>query len=118
MLSREDIQAVLDQMAHAYSRGDAHAVALLFAEDAQLHSPFAPPAIGRAAIEVLHQDWTAEPSDKTFTVIDWGSTQDMAWCLCRFSEGDEAGCGTSLVVLQPSADGIWRIRSCCLFGDE
>lgn len=48
------LQDVLETMARAYSAGDAVGCAALFTEDAQLHSPFAPPAKGSAAIEALH----------------------------------------------------------------
>jgi ketosteroid isomerase-like protein len=112
------MQAVLDRMARCYSAGDARACAALFAENAQLHSPFGPPAVGRAQIEALHEEWVAEPGgDKQFAIVDCGSTDSLAWCLCRFSEGSVAGDGTSLIVLEQSGSGDWLIRSCCLHGD-
>ena len=117
MLSRDDIQGLLDRMAAAYSVGDAAACANMFTDNAQLHSPFAPPAIGRAALLSLHEDWTSEGGDKRFSILDFGCTHGLAWCLCRFSEGDVAGDGTSLIVLERGADDVWLIRSCCLHGD-
>ena len=119
MLSRDDIQTLLDQMANAYSAGDAVTCARMFAMDAQLHSPFAPPAIGRPAIEKLHRDWVADSTAKSFSILDHGSDGSLAWCLCRFSEGDITGDGTSLIVLERQGhDGAWLIRSCCLHGDD
>ncbi|MFK7870200.1 MAG: nuclear transport factor 2 family protein [Roseobacter sp.] len=118
MLSKTDMGAMLDRMGAAYRAGDAAACAAMFSQDAQIHSPYPPPAIGRAAIEALHQEWTAEASEKSFTVIDCGSTNTMAWCLCRFAEGPKTGEGTSLIVLESGPAGDWLIRSCCLYGDH
>ncbi len=112
-----EVRDLLNQMAAAYSAGDASGVAALFTEDAQLHSPFAPPAIGRAAIEHLHEIWTQGGGSKHFKVLDCGAETALGWCLCRFSEGDHTGDGTSLIILQRRPDGSWQVRSCCLFGD-
>lgn len=117
MLSKEEMQGFLDRMATAYSKGDACGCAAMFAPDAQLHSSFGPPAIGRAAIEELHREWTAEPSKKRFSILDNGSADQLAWCLCRFSEGNETGDGSSLIVLERNPTGNWLIRSCCLHSD-
>ena len=118
MLSEPEIQDLLNRMAAAYSARDAHACARMFTADAQLHSPFAPPAVGLAALTELHLEWTAESSAKSFTILDWGSADRLAWCLARFSEGALTGDGTSLIILERQADGQWLIRSCCLYGDE
>lgn len=118
MLSRDDIQNLLDQMAAAYSAGDAEGCAALFTHDAQLHSPFAAPAVGRDAILELHKEWVADSGAKSFSILDFGSDRDIAWCLCRFSEGNVTGDGTSLIVLEwQTRDDKWLIRSCCLHGD-
>lgn len=115
MLSKTGIQVLLDDMAAAYRAGDAEGCAALFCKDAQLHSPFGPPAIGRNAILDLHREWVAEPNNKQFLILDHGSGDNMAWCLARFSEGDGAEDGTSLLVLEPQKDGAWLIRACCLY---
>jgi ketosteroid isomerase-like protein len=61
-----DIQCLLDEMTAAYRAGDAAAIAAMFPADAQLHSPYAPAAIGRPAIEVLHREWVGDGvKDKT-----------------------------------------------------
>jgi ketosteroid isomerase-like protein len=112
-----DVRELLNQMAVAYRAGDAAGVSALFAEDAQLHSPFAPPAIGRAAIERLHETWTQDGGGKQFKLLDCGAEAALGWCLCRFSEGDHTGDGTSLIILQRNSGGAWQVRSCCLFGD-
>lgn len=117
MLTQDEIQNVLDEMARAYSAGNAKACAELFTENAQLHSPFGPPAVGRQAIEALHDDWVSEPSAKAFRILDHGSHGPLGWCLCRFSEGDVTGDGTSLLILEQATSGRWLIRTCCLHGD-
>ena len=116
MLSRDDIQKLLDRMAKVYTAGDAAGCAAMFTENAQLHSPFGPPAVGRRAIYHLHEEWVADSGTKVFSILDFGSTDSLGWCLCRFSE-DGVEEGTSLLVLEQQSDGIWLIRSCCLHGD-
>ncbi|MGD9293321.1 MAG: hypothetical protein PVI41_00435 [Roseobacter sp.] len=117
MPTRDELQVLLDEMARAYAAGNAEACAKMFARNAQLHSPFGAPAIGRADIKSLHEQWTAEPSAKAFTILDHGSSNTLAWCLCRFDEGEGNETGTSLFVLEKDDGGSWLIRSCCLHGD-
>ena len=117
MLTPDDLQSLLDEMARAYASGNAAACAAMFAPDAQLHSPFGPPAVGHAEIKSLHEAWTAEARGKSFRVLDYGSSENLAWCLCRFTEGDGTEEGTSLFVLEKDDRGRWLIRSCCLHGD-
>ncbi len=118
MTLAQDLQSQMNQMAAAYGAGDAAAVAALFTQDAQLHSSFASPAIGRTAIETLHVDWTADRSEKSFTLLDSGGNEDVAWGLFRFAEGQVTGAGTSLAVFERQSNGAWLVRSCCLFGDD
>jgi ketosteroid isomerase-like protein len=118
MSFKAEVQTLLDQMAASYCAGDAAGCAALFAEDGQLHSPFAPPAVGRAAIERLHEAWTREGGSKFFEALDCGAEGSLGWCLCRFSEGDHTGDGTSLIVLVRGPSGDWLVRSCCLFGES
>ncbi len=56
MTALSDFQALMDRMAAAYRAGDAPACAAMFTMDAQLYSPYAPPALGREAIEALHRE--------------------------------------------------------------
>jgi ketosteroid isomerase-like protein len=118
VLTKDELQAFLDRMARAYSAGDATACAEMFTENAQLHSPFAPPAIGRDAIRALHEEWTGDDGAKRFIILDYGSGPDLAWCVSRFSEGGGTDDGTSLIVLERQSTDNWLVRSCCLFGAE
>ncbi len=116
MLSRAELQQLLDRMAAAYRAGDAKGCADLFAPDAQLHSPFGV-ARGYDDLIRLHREWTSAPNAKRFSILDCGSHDGIAWCLCRFTEENETEDGTSLLVLEQDTAGAWLIRSCCLYGD-
>jgi uncharacterized protein (TIGR02246 family) len=114
---RDELQRLMDTMAHAYRAGDAAGCASLFVPAGALYSPYAPPALGRAAIEALHREWTQDGETKQLTVIDAGSDGDLAWCHAAYSEGDESDNGTSLSVCERQADGRWLIRFCMLNSD-
>ncbi|SMX38400.1 YybH family protein [Maliponia aquimaris] len=110
-----EAQALIDLYVAAYRVGDAEGCAALFTADAELYSPFGPPARGRQAIAETHAEWTSEGAGtgaKTMTVLSAGRSGDMAWCLVGFAEG-AAGGGVSLNVLHRQGDG-WRIRMCSL----
>ncbi|TGD41613.1 hypothetical protein EEB11_17830 [Pseudotabrizicola sediminis] len=113
MTLRDKIQGWLDRMARSYAAGDSGACADMFTEDATLHSPFAPPARGRIEIETLHRDWTGTATAKRFYIRSFGGSGDIAWVLARFSEGD-TGTGTTLAVLDRSADTGWLCKACSL----
>ena len=117
MTLHEDIQCWLDQMAQAYAAGDATACAGMFTEDATLHSPFAPPAHGRAEIEALHRDWTRTATAKRFDVLAFGGSGTLAWVLARFVE-DETGTGITLAVLQRDEGAKWLCRVCSLNAEQ
>jgi ketosteroid isomerase-like protein len=120
MSIRDDLQNFWNIYAAAYRAGDAAACAALFAADAALYSPYAPPARGRAAIEALHRVWTQDGggADKQLTVIEAGSSGDLAWCLAAYSEGQATGDGTSLGILGRQAEGDWLIRMCSLNSND
>jgi uncharacterized protein (TIGR02246 family) len=111
---RDELQDFFDAMAAAYVAGDATACAGLFTADGQLHSPYAPPARGRAEIEALHRIWTEGATAKVFRVIDAGRSGDLAWALASYSEDDATIEGTSLCVFERGPDGHWLIRACSL----
>ena len=115
MSIRDDLQNLLNTYATAYRASDATACAAMFVLNSELYSPYAPAARGRAAIEALHHVWTQDGGgDKQLTVIDAGSSGDLAWCLAAYSEGEVTGDGTSLNILDRQANGDWLIRICSL----
>ena len=54
MSIRDELQGLWDIYVAAYRTGDAFGCTAIFTSDAELHSPYAQPARGRAAIEALH----------------------------------------------------------------
>ncbi len=106
-------------MTAAYRAGDASVCAGMFTADAQLYSPYAPPAIGREAIEALHREWTqGGVPDKELRVLQAGGSGETTWTLSSYSEDGGKTRGTSLCVWQREGDGHWRIRICSLNSDE
>lgn len=115
MQALPDFQKLLDRMTLAYRTGHADACAAMFTVDAQLYSPYAPPAIGRAAIQSLHAEWIGQGvADKELEIIDAGGSQGSAWSLNRYAEDEGRIRGVSLTVWQLDTDGEWRIRMCSL----
>ena len=115
MSTLPNFQELLDRMTLAYRAGDAAACAAMFTTDAQLHSPYAPPAIGRAAIQALHAEWVGEGvDDKELVVVEAGGSEGSAWSLNRYSEHGGQVQGTSLIVWQLDDNGEWRVRMCSL----
>lgn len=113
MTAHSEFQSLCDRYAACYIAKDAAGCAAVFALDAELFSPFAPPAMGRDAIKALHAEWVAEEDeDKVISVVSAGMSGDIGWCLARYSAGAESG--TSLNVLQRQSDGGWRITHCSL----
>ena len=119
MLIRDELQNLLNTMAAAYRAGNAAACAAMFVPDGELYSPYPPPARGRAAIEALHRIWTHDGGgDKQLTLIDAGSSGNLAWCLAAYSEGEVTGDGTSLSILERQAGGDWLFRICSLNSND
>ena len=114
MSGQQEFQALFDIYAARYRAGDASGCAALFSTDAELFSPYGPPAVGRAAIEAAHLDWfDAAAETKSIKVTSAGCSGELGWCLAYFSEGGEVE-GTSLNVLQRQAEGNWLILRCSL----
>lgn len=114
MSDKQEFQSLFDAYAACYRCGNAAGCAALFSHDAELFSPYGPPAVGRAAIEAAHPEWfDADAVDKKIEVTGAGRSGDLGCCLAYYSEGDE-GLGTSLNVLQRQTDGNWLIPRCSL----
>lgn len=110
MSIRDDLQKLVDDYAKAYQAGDAAACANMYTSNGELHSPYAPPARGRSEIEALHKAWTQDVTgEKKLTIVNAGGSNDLAWCLATYTEGQLTGNGTSLNVLERQADGSWLI---------
>jgi len=106
---KNDCQKLLDQYVSYYRSGDAVGCASVYTVEAELYSPFGPPAIGRAAIKVTHEEWFEEGADnKQIKVMSAGCSGDLGWCVACFSEGT-TGNGSSVSVLKLQPDGRWLI---------
>lgn len=111
----DELQAIWDTYAAAYRSGDPAGCAAIFTDDAELHSPYGPPARGRAEIEALHGIWVQHAGpNKTLQVVKAGSSEDLGWTLAAYSEGEAVGNGTSLSVFERQPGGGWLIRMCSL----
>ena len=117
MSIREELQGVYDAYGAAYRSQDATGCAAVFTVNGAVYSPYSPAAIGRDAVEALHREWTGlGGEDKRLTVVDAGTSGDLAWCLTAYSDAHDAG--TSLNVFERQADGGWLIRMCSLNEDK
>lgn len=117
-MGTREFQALVDSYLARYAAHDAAGCAALYAENAEVYSPFGPPAVGRAAIEASHRDWFEDGErNKVMTVTRAAARDDMGYCLVRF-EADIPGengaterfRGASLNVLERGADGAWNIK--------
>jgi ketosteroid isomerase-like protein len=114
MSLKDELQIFMNAMAASYSAGDAVACAAMFTANAELISPYAPTARGKAEIEKLHRVWTEGVGNKKLAVIDAGGSGEVAWCLANFSEGEVTGEGISLCIFERQHDKSWLIRICSL----
>lgn len=109
MTFREECQRLLDRYVFSYCEGDAEGCAAIYARNAEMYSPFGPPAVGRQAIEDTHAEWVADGAeDKKIVVLNAERSGDLGWCLAKFSEG-ATGEGISLNILARQSDGRWLI---------
>lgn len=114
MTIRQELQAHCDAYVAAYRAGDAAGCAAAFTDDGVMHSAFAPPARGRAAIAAQHAAWTVGGVGKTLTVVEAAGSGDVAWFVADFAEGHETGAGHSLCACTRTPGGSWQIRVCSL----
>ncbi len=107
-------QNLFDEYVTCYRAGDPAGCASIYSLDAELYSPFGPPAIGRAAIAATHKEWVAEgAAGKQIKVMSAGCSGDLGWCVAIYSEG-KTGSGTSMNILARQLDGSWSITHCSL----
>lgn len=114
MSAIDEFQKLYDGYVDRYRARDAAGCALFFTTDAELYSPYGPPAIGQSAIENTHSEWVEEGGDdKTIEVLKADLNGHVGWCLARFSESS-GDYGTSLSVFEKQSDGTWLITQCSL----
>lgn len=122
MSDLDQVHALVARDLQAYAAQDAKGVAATFTEDARLHSPFGPPAIGRSAIAATHVVWFRDRErDKVMQVVEAETSGAIGSALVGFAATvDGAGGqperidGMSLNTLRRDPRGAWHIRICCL----
>ena len=111
---KDECQKLFDHYVAYYRAGDAVGCASVYSPDAELYSPYGPPAFGRGAIQATHEDWVQEGAEnKMINVTGAGCEGGLGWCVANFSEGS-TGSGSSVNVLSRQADGRWLITHCSL----
>jgi len=111
---KDECQTLFDQYVACYRARDAEGCSLAYSEDAELYSPYGPPAFGRGAIAKLHEEWVQEGGEnKQIEVRSAGSNGVLGWCIAFFRESEAEG-GSSMNILARQADGTWLITHCSL----
>jgi uncharacterized protein (TIGR02246 family) len=111
------IAAVSADWKRAYNAGDVAAVAELYADDAVLSAPGAPPVLGNAAIRDYFDATIARFAASGLTVEDKPlgdivTSGDLAWQWQTYRVVDRSGVvvdSGKLVTLLRRVDGRWRI---------
>jgi uncharacterized protein (TIGR02246 family) len=101
----------------AHNAGDADAVAALYADDAVVSVPGAPPARGSDAVRAVIAKDVAEMKAGGFTLAasptpDLAASGDLAWIWNTFTVKDKAGATVDAgkyLTLLARRDGQWRI---------
>jgi uncharacterized protein (TIGR02246 family) len=111
------IRAVDSTWFAAHNAGDADAVAALYADDAVVSAPGAPPARGSAAIGKAIAKDVADVKAGGFTLVasptaDIGVSGDLGWIWNTFTVTDKSGATVDAgkyLTLAARKDGRWRI---------
>lgn len=101
----------------AHNAGDADAVAALYADDAVVSAPGAPPARGSAAVRAVIAKDVADMKAGGFTLAasptpDLAASGDLGWIWNTFAVKDKAGATVDAgkyLTLLARRDGQWRI---------
>ena len=101
----------------AHNAGDPDAVAALYADDAVVSAPGAPPARGSAAVRAVIAKDVADMKAGGFTLAasptpDLAASGDLGWIWNTFTVKDKAGATVDAgkyLTLLARRDGQWRI---------
>jgi uncharacterized protein (TIGR02246 family) len=110
---RSEIEASNKQFMDAFSRRDAAALGLLYAEDGQVLPPGAPPLDGREAIVTMWQSVLALPiAGVNLQTVEVGADEDSAWETGRYTmtgnDGKTSETGKYIVIWKHGEAG-WKI---------
>ncbi len=110
---RASIDASNKQFMDAFSRRDAAAIGLLYAEDGQVLPPGAPPLEGREAIATMWQSVLALPIGAwQRATVDLGIGEETAWEAGRYTTVGNDGKPTEMgkyVVIWKHDEAGWKI---------
>ena len=118
MDAKAEFQRLFDAYVERYMAGDAAACSAFYARNAEIHSPFGPPASGRDTLVALHREWFTEGEiNKTITILDAHAEGAIGYALARYAADipQEDGnmlhdSGTSLNTFQRQDNGAWLIH--------
>jgi uncharacterized protein (TIGR02246 family) len=110
---RASIEAANKQFMDAFSRRDAAAIGLVYAEDGQAFPPGAPPLEGREAIAAMWQSVLALPiAGVQLQTVDVGPGEETAWEAGRYTmmgnDGKPTETGKYVVIWKHDEAG-WKI---------
>lgn len=107
------IEGRLQQYEARFNRGDAEAVADLFATDVVYYDPTGQVHEGRAAVRTYYRgNLDAGFSDMTIETIEVGVVEDTAYDIARYTIRDPGGeplTGYHLAILEKE-DGEWLVQ--------
>jgi ketosteroid isomerase-like protein len=109
LADRDDADDLLKQYENAYNRGDAAALADLYAEDGLLLPPDRPMVRGRAAIERVWK--SAMGSGLKLSVVERGVGSDTGYLIGKFSFPGNTQAGKFVVCVKRDNQGRWRIAA-------
>ena len=111
--SRRAIQAAVDRYVAASNRGDAAALADLYADDAMLLPPDHQPIRGRRAIGEFWRQGTDEGLRVTTLTVEVDG--DLGYLVGRYNlpptEEDPADSGKYVMCLKRQRDGSWKLTA-------
>jgi uncharacterized protein (TIGR02246 family) len=111
MSVRDQYDSLIATYEAAVRRGDAEAVASLFAEDVMFFAPDLPVLNGRQAIRDYYQEAIGDGFPVTINIQDIQDRSDTVYGTGTFEFGDQTG--KWLQVLQRQADGALLIHRLC-----
>ena len=111
--AREAIPAIYKSMENAFQRGDAEAIARLYAEDAEWYVPEAPVIKGRSAIaEAWRKNVGSGGNRLRIEVAEVHENEDRAHEVGRFTisapDGAVLSAGKYIVIWARQPDGEWK----------
>lgn len=117
---QSELRDLLDGYLAAYGRRNADDCAAFYTEDAEIFSPFGPPASGRAAIRALHQGWFREEEEnKRLDILSAEARNGLAYAVLRYCSDTVGGSegGHSLNIIKEMQAGHWQFQVTSLNAD-